>query len=49
MNMNKVINAFIGVAMLFALSIPFIWMGATVTACGWKGLFVECRIVECQK
>lgn len=26
------------------LSIPVWWVYATVSECGWKGLFVECRI-----
>jgi hypothetical protein len=25
-------------------SIPIWWAYATVTECGWKGLFVQCRI-----
>ena len=37
--------------LLFVLLVvmPVGWFAATVSACGWKGLFIECRVMECQK
>jgi hypothetical protein len=35
------------VAILIAM--PSVWAYARISTCGWKGLFVECRIVECAK
>lgn len=29
---------------LAVISIPFLGLYATVSECGWKGLFVQCRI-----
>ena len=38
------------IAVFFAaVSFPFFWAYATVSSCGWKGLFVECRIQDCPK
>jgi hypothetical protein len=35
----------IGIGVLVAfLGIPIFWVYATVSECGWKGLFVQCRI-----
>jgi len=38
------VTVFVG---CFAL--PSFWVYAQVSTCGWKGLFVECRIQECGK
>ena len=29
--------------------LPSVWVYAQVSTCGWKGLFVECRIQECAR
>ena len=34
----------IAAVMLAILAVPFFWLYATVTECGWKGVFVQCRI-----
>lgn len=37
------------VVFLSPLIVAGLWLTATLSACGWKGLFVECRIVaECK-
>jgi hypothetical protein len=52
--MNKKIARLIALSIyvaLFALFVvvPSVWVYAQVSTCGWKGLFVECRIQECGK
>jgi uncharacterized membrane protein len=46
--MNKLIEnllwVFIALVLIGALAAPFLWVYATVSECGWKGLFVQCRI-----
>lgn len=37
------------VVFVIAISILFLRLYATVSTCGWKGLFVECRITEQSK
>ena len=29
--------------------VPVMWFYSTVDTCGWKGLFVQCRITDCPK
>lgn len=37
------------IAVFFVSSLPFLWVYATASACGWRGFFVECRITpECR-
>lgn len=43
---NKLAELFLFMAVMALISVPFFWVLATVSACGWKGLFVECRITE---
>jgi len=52
MNAKETQRFWIGVAavMFFLLVVvPSFWAYAQVSTCGWKGLFVECRIQECAK
>lgn len=31
------------------VSLPLAYVTAIYSTCGWKGFFVECRIVDCPK
>ena len=37
------------VFVVLMVAIPVLWVTAHLQVCGWKGLFVECRIMDCQK
>jgi hypothetical protein len=43
---QKLLELFLFFAVLSVFAYPFVWAYSTISACGWKGLFVECRITE---
>lgn len=43
---QKLAETLLWMLLIGVLASPFLWAIATVHACGWKGLFVECRITE---
>jgi len=52
--MNKKIEKLIILSIYVAVFnacvvLPSLWVYAQMSTCGWKGLFVECRIQECGK
>jgi len=49
MNKDIVVWVIVVLVAIILVSIPVLWVTATISACGWKGLFVECRIWECGK
>ena len=42
------ISIYVGFFIL-GVVLPSVWVYARVSTCGWKGLFVECRIQECAR
>lgn len=42
----KLLELFMVIVVLAFLAWPVVHIYATVSTCGWKGLFVECRIVD---
>lgn len=46
---NTAENVFLIVVVVVVFVLPIGWLAATLSACGWKGLFVECRVMECSK
>ncbi len=43
---EKLLFLLLALFVMATFLIPVLWTIATVQACGWKGLFVECRIAE---
>ena len=43
---HKVAEVLLILFVLAMIAYPIFWVVATVQACGWKGIFVECRIAE---
>jgi hypothetical protein len=46
---QKVAMIVLAAFIVAVFSYPLLWGASHLLACGWKGIFVECRIVECSK
>lgn len=47
--MSKLSALFLWLLLLSPFILGGLWVYTHVSACGWKGLFVECRIMDCPK
>lgn len=46
---NTVETLFLIFVFVIVFVLPVGWLAATLSACGWKGLFIECRVMECRQ
>ena len=46
---GAILGMIFGLVILSAVVVPMLWVYSTISTCGWKGLFVECRIMDCPK